>query len=397
MNKLGENLLKMLNKTDKSTWEVLKFGDFARNISERVEPQSTDASIYIGLEHLDPDSIHIRRFGKPSDVKGTKLKVYKGDIIFGKRRAYQRKAAVAEFDGICSAHAMVLRANPAQIDPGYFPFFIHSDSFMNRAIEISEGSLSPTIKWNILKEQEFRIPPRSFQEKLSEILNKIDDLENKYHQQISLLQQTEKVVANKLISRPSEKESISLADLVDIKKGITYSTEDYVEPTKGIPMINLNCFEKFGGFNREGVKFFGGKYQEKDIVSAGDIVIAITDITRNGDVVGYPVLVPSIGEKVVMSMDCCKLSPKNNLDSLFLYFLLKTDWVHRHFYTHSRGTTVLHLDLKSISKLRITPLSIERQRGIASKLKGFEASISKVEILIAKVRELRRGLVDHNL
>ena len=66
-----------------------------------------------GLDDLDSGSLHIRRWGKGSDVIGTKLRFQKGDIIFGRRRAYQRKLAVAEMDGICSAHAMVVRARPA--------------------------------------------------------------------------------------------------------------------------------------------------------------------------------------------------------------------------------------------------------------------------------------------
>ena len=101
-----------LRQIDRSDWKTYRFSQIARSISERVEPQQTDLATYVGLEHIDAESIHIKRFGKPSDVEGTKLRVYPDDVIFGKRRAYQRKAAIATFDGICSAHAMVLRANP---------------------------------------------------------------------------------------------------------------------------------------------------------------------------------------------------------------------------------------------------------------------------------------------
>lgn len=180
-------------KLDKSKYQIHKFGDIAFNISERVEPSDTDAQIYVGLEHLDSDNIHITRYGKPSDVKGTKLKVYKGDIIFGKRRAYQRKAAIADFDGICSAHAMVLRANPKIIQPDLLPFFMHSDVFMNKAIDISEGSLSPTIKWKTLAKQEFLLPTLDQQKDLAELLmsgEKLNSLNNKLKDQISNLYMT---------------------------------------------------------------------------------------------------------------------------------------------------------------------------------------------------------------
>ena len=104
-------------------WQMVKFGDIAKHISKRVEPSETDLEIYVGLEHLDPDSLKIKRHGTPSDVEGQKLLVKKGQIIFGKRRAYQRKVAVADWDCICSAHAMVLEANSAKVIPEFLPFF----------------------------------------------------------------------------------------------------------------------------------------------------------------------------------------------------------------------------------------------------------------------------------
>ncbi|MCM6244224.1 restriction endonuclease subunit S, partial [Klebsiella pneumoniae] len=157
-------------------WQMVKFGDIAKHISKRVEPSETDLDIYVGLEHLDPDSLKIKRHGTPSDVEGQKLLVKKGQIIFGKRRAYQRKVAVADWDCICSAHAMVLEANSAKVIPEFLPFFMQSDVFMNRAVAISEGSLSPTIKWKILAQQEFLIPPTDKQETYVSILKKISSV-----------------------------------------------------------------------------------------------------------------------------------------------------------------------------------------------------------------------------
>ncbi|MGZ8955656.1 MAG: restriction endonuclease subunit S [Methylovulum sp.] len=151
-------------------WRLVKFGEMAKHISKRVEPSETNLNIYVGLEHLDPDSLRIKRHGVPSDVEGQKLLVKKGQIIFGKRRAYQRKLGVADWDCICSAHAMVLEANSETVLPEFLPFFMQSDVFMNRAVAISEGSLSPTIKWKVLSEQKFLFPDRVSQEKILPLL-----------------------------------------------------------------------------------------------------------------------------------------------------------------------------------------------------------------------------------
>ena len=159
----------------RSEWKRLPFGAFADSINERVEPADAANEVYVGLEHIDPGSLHIRRGGKGSDVIGTKLRFRKGDIIFARRRAYQRKLAVAEMGGICSAHAMVVRAKPDVVLPEFLPFLMMSDKFMNRAVEISVGSLSPTINWSTLKREEFDLPPLHQQRQIAEILRAADE------------------------------------------------------------------------------------------------------------------------------------------------------------------------------------------------------------------------------
>lgn len=117
---------------------------------------------------------------------GEKLIMKKGDILFGKRRAYQKKVAIAPFDGIFSAHGMVLRPNESVVNKEYFPFFISSDYFLNEAIRISVGSLSPTINWRDLKELEFELPSIEEQERLAELLWAAYDLKESYKKLIAV-------------------------------------------------------------------------------------------------------------------------------------------------------------------------------------------------------------------
>jgi restriction endonuclease S subunit len=148
-------------------WERVRFGDIAEHIADRVDdPTAAGVDRYVGLEHIDPDLRRVTRWGAPTDVSAQKLRFQAGDIIFGKRRAYQRKVAIADFDGICSAHAMVLRERPGMLAPGFLIHFMGSDVFMKRAIKISVGSLSPTINWSTLRVQEFVLPPIDKQAKL---------------------------------------------------------------------------------------------------------------------------------------------------------------------------------------------------------------------------------------
>jgi type I restriction enzyme S subunit len=180
-------------------FEKVRFDKIAINISERIEPKKTELTTYVGLEHLDADNLKIERTGTPDDVIGTKLKIYKGDIIFGKRRAYLRKVAVSHFDGIASAHSMILRANENNIEKDFLPYFMQSDAFMNRAVQISEGSLSPTIKNRILAIQKFILPKKEKQKELICLFKQFDFTMQQLKQQKTALKNLKQKLLNEIL------------------------------------------------------------------------------------------------------------------------------------------------------------------------------------------------------
>ena len=173
-----------------------KFDQIAFNNTDKKKPVDEDKEHYIGLEHLDSGSLKVTRWGSEIAPKGEKLLMKKGDVLFGKRRAYQKKVAIAPFDGIFSAHGLVLRPKTDVIDPGFFPLFIASDYFLDAAIKISVGSLSPTINWRDLKELEFDLPSISVQQKLARVLWAINDTKEAYQK---LIQETDELVKSQFI------------------------------------------------------------------------------------------------------------------------------------------------------------------------------------------------------
>ena len=162
-----------------------RFDQIAINSTEKKKPVEEDRFTYLGLEHLDSGTLKVTRFGSEVAPIGEKLVMHKGDVLFGKRRAYQKKVAIAPFDGIFSAHGMVLRPKENVIDKDFFPLFISSDYFLDAAIKISVGSLSPTINWRDLKELEFELPDMDTQRKLAEVLWSINDTMEAYKRLIS--------------------------------------------------------------------------------------------------------------------------------------------------------------------------------------------------------------------
>ena len=168
-----------------------KFEDIAINSTAKKLPEPSDNEHYIGLEHLDSGNLYVTRWGAETAPIGEKLLMKKGDVLFGKRRAYQKKVGIAPFDGIFSAHGMVLRPKEDVICKEFFPFFISSDYFLNEAIRISVGGLSPTINWKDLRVLEFELPSLEEQRVLADKLWAAYEVKESYK---NLLAQTDKLL-----------------------------------------------------------------------------------------------------------------------------------------------------------------------------------------------------------
>ncbi|OGZ05520.1 MAG: hypothetical protein A2845_05945 [Candidatus Lloydbacteria bacterium RIFCSPHIGHO2_01_FULL_49_22] len=373
LNKQAENIFVKHNRSD---WELAKFGDIAKNISERVDPNSSDADIYVGLEHLDSDSIHIRRFGVPSDVKGVKLRVYKGDIIFGKRRAYQRKASIAEFDGICSAHAMVVRADSSHIEPDFLPFFMHSDAFMNRAIDISEGSLSPTIKWKILAQQKFLLPPRQVQKKILGLLIASDQLEEKYRIAADKINLTLKTIFAELTKNKLDRKKLGeCLKLSKMKSAPPHKLEKY---------LGLEHIEP-GSFN---VDAYGDAQQSQ----------SSCNVFKSGQLL-YSKLRPNLDKAVIPSFDgVCTTEllvydATPDIDIEYVLHHLHSDGFIHYAVSLGFGTKMPRISHKIVSEYKIYVPTLEKQKDILRNLAQLTEIKKQLQNSIELTRAMRNAIL----
>ncbi|MDP8234063.1 MAG: restriction endonuclease subunit S [Candidatus Saelkia tenebricola] len=380
-----------------ANWKTYEFGDLARNLTVAVkDPLSEGYKRYVGLEHIEPSNMHIKAWGNVA-AGTTFTRVFKKDqVLFGKRRAYQRKAALAEFDGICSGDILVFEANTDSCLPKLLPFIVQSNKFFDYAIKTSAGSLSPRTKFKDLAKLKFKLPSLTEQKRLANLLGSVDGAAEAYRRLIYELKKGFHVILEGSIKKPILS-SAPLGDFVKIGKGLTYTSDDYGDKASGNMLINLKCFEKFGGFNKEGIKFYSGAYSDKHILRKNDLIIANTDITRNGDVVGFPVLVPDFDDEIVLfTMDVSRMEIKDTKCMLgaYLFYLLRTQWAHWYMYAHSPGTTVLHLDLSSVPKLSIPNISIDEQECIVNKLKTIENNVQKYKDLVAIVEQCQKQMIN---
>ena len=171
----------------------VKLGDVAREYKATVK-DAVDLPV-VGLEHLIPGQVELTQWSEDADNTFTKG-FQKGQMLFGRRRAYLKKAALAPFDGICSGDITVIEAIPERIMPELLPFVIQNDSLFDYAVEKSAGSLSPRVKWEHLKNYEFELPEMEHQRALVDLLWAMTRTKKAYQE---LVKKTDELVKSQFI------------------------------------------------------------------------------------------------------------------------------------------------------------------------------------------------------
>ncbi len=368
----------------KPGWRRYRFDEIAVNVNERVDdPSEAGVEYYVGLEHLDSDSLTIRRWGSPTDVQATKLRFREGDIIFGRRRVYQRKLGVAHFDGICSAHAMVLRAKADLVVPEFLPFFMQSDLFMERAKTISVGSLSPTINWPALAREEFSLPPLDEQRRIASVFKEMEATcgaqravgraaMRLHAAQIAWFEQsglTERVALNVLLSR-----IVSGTSVV----GATVPPSDGQYGVLKVSAVDPHGFQP---------------YESKRLLREDDFNSALS--VKSGDLIMTRANTPElVGEVCLVDRDypslmlCDKtlrLEPKDSVDRYILWEALQTDSVRQQLMSVATGTG---RSMKNISqdKIRALIVAYPRDSGTAELSQRLRASRTAIDQAGARER-----------
>ncbi|MCG3842403.1 restriction endonuclease subunit S [Psychrobacter sp. Ps1] len=147
---------------------------------------------------------------------------------------------------------------------------------------------------------------------------------------------------------PKGWQELQIKDIAKVVKGKSYKSSELSESETAL--VTLKSFKRGGGYRLDGLKEYTGKYKEEQEVKAGDLVIAYTDVTQAADLIGKPAMViDDIRYKhLVISLDVAVVRPEIDSQKYYLYGLAQTEAFQSHNYSHSTGTTVLHLSKNAV-------------------------------------------------
>lgn len=370
---------------DNSTWEEISFGEIARSLTNAVKnPLSENLVRYVGLEHIEPGNIHIKSWGNVADGTTFTRVFRKGQVLFGKRRAYQKKAAVAEFDGICSGDILVLEAIEKSLSPELLPFIVQSDRFFDCAVKTSAGSLSPRTKFKDLAKFSLKLPPLDEQKRIADLLWSIDDAVEKNN---ALL-----IVLDNLIKS-------YIKGIIDNAKYPKFMIKDIASVTSGNPAP-------------QGEKYFHGnnKFIRVQHIPENNVYVSKCDFINDVAVKDcrlklFPaktILFPKSGASVylekkamlnepsyVVSHLCAVNANESRITPSFLFYLFKGSQLSK--YCASGYPTI---DLSNIKQWSIPLPSLSEQEKIVRKINLFEESKQKIAGQTNNLREIKKQIIN---
>lgn len=374
------------SKALKPGWRPVKFGDVVRQCKEKADPETSGLERYIAGDHMDTDNLRLRRWGEiGSGYLGPAfhMRFRPGQVLYGSRRTYLRKVAVADFEGICANTTFVLEPkNLDELVPEFLPFLMQTEAFTEFSVKNSKGSVNPYINFSDLAKFEFALPPMDEQRRAVSLLLSVDKQTEAVLGALRAATKLRKSFALDAFSS-LEYPKVKMGSVAEIKNGSTprRAKNEYWNGT--IPWLPT------------------GKVNDRVILEADEFITEkalsecpLTLIPEGSTLVAMIGEGQTRGRAAMLGIDSCinqnfgAVIPGASLDPWYLFYLLESNYeALRHW---SQGTNQRALSCGLLKSFPIPVPPIEVQRGLVSQLREIETIESQLATRLGAAHEIRR-------
>ena len=378
----------------------VRFGDIVKDVKNNVDRGNNPFEFYVAGDHMDSEDLTIRRKGRFStdDVGPAFVRIFKpGQVLYGSRRTYLKKVAVADFEGICANTTFVLETkNPALFEQKLLPFLMLSDGFTNWSISQSKGSTNPYVLFSDLAAYEVNLPSLTEQKVLAEKLWAAYEVKQSY---LKMIEATQEMVKSQFIEMfgdisinskawPVEK----LANVANIKIGPFGSLihqRDYQEG--GHCLINPSQIINNKIVPDSKVAVTEYKYQEllSYTVSIGDIILGRRGEMGRAGIIEEEGMLCGTGSMVI--------KPKDKGDSLFLHLFITSPHSKEWLENNSVGTTMTNLNTQIVANMEIPILPANLKQQFVAITNQADKSVFELRKSIDAIDKVIKSLINENL
>jgi type I restriction enzyme S subunit len=391
----------------KPSWQRVKFGEVVRLNKETCkDPIAAGIKRVIGLEHLEPGDLRVRSWGDVADGTTFTNRVRPGQVLFGKRRAYQRKVAMADFDAVCSGDIYVLEsADPEQLLPELLPFICQTDAFLEHAVGTSAGSLSPRTNWSSLAMFEFELPPFDEQLRLLRMLAAAKDFSEKARTTIEAAEAARSRLEDELMlpagikfgidrtlaGAPEGWRAASIRDLCLTRSDLTIGpfgsnllSSDYAGRSTGVPVVFVRDIRpnRFRYISDCFVSADKADELKSHLALPGDLLITKVGVPETmGIPPGLAAVLPEGAPLCVITADVVRARvDSSQVKSRYIARLLNTAWGRQQTWRISPGsTTRFKMNLSNFSAIRLPIPPLAYQQAAIECMEKFDAILDLLE------------------
>jgi len=379
-----DTILQKKLSIDKTKWTPVKFGEVVFEPKESSkDPVADGIKHVVGLEHIESENIHLRKSETLEESTTFTKKFAIGDVLFGRRRAYLRKASQASFNGICSGDITVFRAKE-NLMPELLPFVVNNEKFFDYAIKHSAGGLSPRVKFKDLANYEFLLPPKDQQAQLAKLLWAMDEVIEKEKELFNKLKTNYLVIRKKKLNNKKFFED-RIEDLAKTSAGGTPSTKREDFWNGDVPWINSGKLKnKLISSPSKMITKLGIEKSSAKLWDKNTTLIALTGATTGE--IGYLDFECSGNQSIVAIKSNGKI-----LDKYFFYYLI--EFKHR-ILQQAIGSAQPHINKDIVDKFKMRYPEIDEQSVL---IKEFDRFVDLMQINLEKInfsQSLQKSLIN---
>ena len=357
---------------------LVKFGDLVKEVKINIDRNNNPYEYYVAGDHMDSEDLTIRRKGMfaTDDVGPAFTRLFKpGQILYGSRRTYLKKVAVADFEGVCSNTTFVLETkDESRLRQRLLPFIMLTEDFTKWSISKSKGSTNPYILFSDLANYEFELPDIHRQDELVELLWQAYATKESYRE---MIRATDDMVKSQFIEMfwGGKYTMKKLRGHIEVLRGVSYKPSDVHEDLGDNTSIVLRSNNIDGGqVNFDDLVYVDSeRVSEHQVLNAGDIVMCGSNGSKK--LVGKAALLNETPrENTSFGAFCLGIRCKSSIIPEYLATYFQTSLYRDKIEALGSGSNILNIKPDHIYDLEIPIPSLGEQETFVSIVKQADKS-----------------------
>ena len=415
-----------------SDWKVLKLGELGRIVTGKTPSTQNPAYFSGDIPFVTPSDMNGRKVISETEryltqagteaVRGAKIP--KGSVMASCIGSDMGKVAIAGEDCVTNQQLnSIIVSDEHCSDFVYYNLSSRKEELQRLA---SSGSAQPILNKGYFSQLTIALPPLDEQKAITRILGALDDkveLNRQMNRTLEAMAQAlfkswfvdfdpvtakaagrkpygmneataelfpDRFMESELGLIPEGWQVKQLGEFIDVIHGYAFQGEFFRTDPPGEILLTPGNFKVGGGFKDSKFKYYIGSVPDEYVLEEGDLIITMTDLSKEADTLGYPAIVPAPSNgRFLHNQRLGKVAIKSSapISKAHLYFLLRTDDYRSEILAGATGTTVKHTSPSRIKlfKLPFPPnkLSLEYGRSTETLQKRLSANEEELRTLAA--------------